>query len=74
MIMATQINGQKVSFIEGRRQLRGSPLNVVVCNCSNALHSCSNAPMLSTAPADLQRSLEFQSSILVVDLENEVRV
>ncbi len=32
------------------------------------------APMLSTAPADLQRSLEFQSSILVVDLENEVRV
>jgi hypothetical protein len=72
MIVATRINGQKVSFIEGRRQLRGSPLNVVVCSCSNALHSCSNA--LSTAPAKLQRSVEFQSSILVVDLENEVIV
>jgi hypothetical protein len=73
MIMATQINGEQVSFIEGRRQLRGSPLNVVVCSCSNnALHSCSNA--LSTPPAVLQRSVEFQSSILVVDLENEVRV
>jgi hypothetical protein len=28
------------------------------------------APVLSTAPAELQRSLEFQSSILVLDLEN----
>jgi hypothetical protein len=36
--------------------------------------SIAAAPMLSPTPAELQRSLEFQSSILVVDLENEVRV
>jgi hypothetical protein len=57
-----------------KEQLRGSPFNVVVWSCSNTLHSCSNAPKLSTALTQLQMSPQFQSSILVVDLENEVMV
>jgi hypothetical protein len=32
------------------------------------------APMFSIAPTQLKRSLEFQSSTLVMDLEDEVRV
>jgi hypothetical protein len=47
-----------------KKQLRGSPLNVVVYRCSNALHSSYTITKVS----------EFQSSILNMDLKNEARV